>query len=85
MLRAMYIDHTDEWPADTDMMVREDRAFIQAVAAGRPELIKSDYADAVRTLAVTVANDRSARSGQPVDVRALLAAIDMSTYDGSQD
>jgi predicted dehydrogenase len=47
-----------------------DAAFVEAVRARDPALVRSDYHDAVRTLAVTLAADESARSGQPVDVGA---------------
>ncbi len=73
-LRAIWADRVEETPADPDPIAAEDRAFVRAVAEGRPELIRSDYANAVRTLAVTIAADRSARTGRPVDVPALLAA-----------
>lgn len=73
-LRAVYEDRTDEFPVDAEPMLSEDLAFVQAVGEQRPELIRSDYSSGLRTLAVTVAGDRSARSGQPIDVRELLAA-----------
>ncbi len=73
-LRVIFADRTEELPLDGDPMATEDQAFVRAVAEGRSDLIRSDYGSAVRTLAVTVACDRSARSGQPVDVPRLLAA-----------
>ncbi len=73
-LRVIFADRTEELPIDGDPMAMEDQAFVRAVAEGRSDLIRSDYGSAIRTLAVTVACDRSARSGQPVDVRRLLAA-----------
>jgi myo-inositol 2-dehydrogenase / D-chiro-inositol 1-dehydrogenase len=54
-------------------MPTEDRAFIHAVAGGRPDLIESDYENGIRNLAVTIAADRSARTNAPVDVARLLA------------
>ena len=65
---------TEEIPTARNPLALEDRAFVRAVAEGRPELIRSDYASGVRTLAVTIAGERSARSGKPVDVTELLAA-----------
>jgi predicted dehydrogenase len=47
-----------------------DAAFIDAVYTGDRSLIRSDYDDAVRTLALTLSADESARTGQPVDVAA---------------
>ena len=73
-LRAIFADRSEEFPLDAAPMAAEDRAFVQAVAEGRPDLIRSDYESGVRTLAVTIAGDRSARNGRPVDVPELLAA-----------
>jgi predicted dehydrogenase len=47
-----------------------DAAFVDAIRSGDRSLIRSDYDDAVRTLAVTLAAGESARTGQPVDVAA---------------
>ncbi|MCS6859062.1 MAG: Gfo/Idh/MocA family oxidoreductase [Abditibacteriales bacterium] len=43
-----------------------DEVFIHAVRTGDASLIQSDYADALRTLDVTLAANESARTGQPV-------------------
>jgi predicted dehydrogenase len=48
-------------------------AFIHAVETGDSSRIRSPYSDSLRTHAVTVAAAESARTGKPVDVRALLA------------
>ena len=61
-----------------DAMAALDATFIRAIAEGRPELIRADYAEAVRTLAVTLAADRSARTGQPVEPAHLLAEAGLS-------
>lgn len=50
-----------------------DAAFVDAVRLDDPSRIRSSYDDAVRTLAVTLAADESARTGQPVDVAAFAA------------
>jgi myo-inositol 2-dehydrogenase/D-chiro-inositol 1-dehydrogenase len=47
-----------------------DVAFIEAIRSGDRSLIRSDYDDAARTLALTLAADESARAGRPVDVVA---------------
>ncbi|MCC7494413.1 MAG: Gfo/Idh/MocA family oxidoreductase [Fimbriimonadaceae bacterium] len=47
-----------------------DEAFVQAVASGDGSLIRSTYADAVRTLEVTLAANESAATGQVVECRA---------------
>ncbi len=44
----------------------EDRIFIQAVQTGDSSEIRSPYRDAVRTLAVSLAANRSAETGAPV-------------------
>lgn len=72
-LRVFSADGTEEVESEAPTLELADAAFVRAVAENRPELIRSDYANAVRNLAVTIANDRSARSGRPVDVETLLA------------
>lgn len=52
-------------------MLAEDQAFVEAVARKDPNRVRSPYADAARTLAVTLAAEESARTGQPVDVATL--------------
>jgi myo-inositol 2-dehydrogenase/D-chiro-inositol 1-dehydrogenase len=44
----------------------EDRVFIQAVQTGDGSAIRSPYRDAVRTLAVSLAANRSAETGAPM-------------------
>ena len=46
----------------------EDDAFIKAVQTGDRGDIRSDYADAVKTLAVTLAINQSCETGQPVKI-----------------
>ncbi|MCB0107036.1 MAG: Gfo/Idh/MocA family oxidoreductase [Caldilineaceae bacterium] len=48
---------------DGDLM---NRAFIEAIRNNDQSLILSDFADAARTLAVTLACQRSAETGEPV-------------------
>lgn len=48
----------------------EEEAFIHAVRTGDRSKIRSDYADAARTLAVTLACNESADTGQPVKIAA---------------
>jgi myo-inositol 2-dehydrogenase / D-chiro-inositol 1-dehydrogenase len=50
-----------------------DAAFVEAVRTGDRSLILSDYEDAVRTLALTLAADESARTGGPVEVASFAA------------
>lgn len=71
-LRVITAEGTEEIPGDSNPMAGEDEAFVEAVAQGRPELILSDYENGVRTLAVTLAGEQSARTGQPVTVASLM-------------
>lgn len=49
-----------------DAMLAEDRAFVKAVRTSDASGIRSNYSDALRTLAVTLAANESAKTGQPV-------------------
>ena len=49
----------------------ENEAFLKAIQTGDRSLILSDYRDAAKTLAVTVAANESARAGQAVEVPRL--------------
>ncbi len=49
-----------------------DVAFLNAVRLNDRSLIRSDYDDATRTLAVTLAADESAHTGKPVEVAAFV-------------
>ncbi len=49
-----------------DPMMEADTAFIRAVADGDPSGLRCTYADGLRTLAVTLAANRSAEEGLPV-------------------
>jgi predicted dehydrogenase len=58
----------EEYNSRDNPYLNEDRLFIEAIRTGDASLIRAPYADAVRTLAVTLAADESARSGRPVSV-----------------
>ncbi|MDH6578645.1 Gfo/Idh/MocA family oxidoreductase [Kitasatospora sp. MAP5-34] len=58
---------------DDDSMAKQDVAFLRAVEEKDPGLIRSPYADALRTLAVTAAHRESARTGAPIRVADLLS------------
>jgi len=49
----------------------EDGAFLTAVSTQQPELIRSPYADAIRTLAFCLAANRSLGTGEVVPVSSL--------------
>lgn len=50
---------------------RQVEHFLRAVESRDPKLVRSDYADAVRTLAVTLAANRSLETGRPEKVAAV--------------
>ncbi|HXF64059.1 MAG TPA: hypothetical protein VNK95_20705, partial [Caldilineaceae bacterium] len=50
-----------------------NRVFIEAARQGRQDGILSSYADAARTLAVTLACQRSAEIGQPIELAEFMA------------
>ena len=55
--------------AEDDGESREiDDVFLEAVRTGDGSAIRSDYADGVKSLAVSVAFEESARTGQPVRI-----------------
>jgi predicted dehydrogenase len=49
-----------------NMYEEEDRQFIEAVRTGDPSKVLCSYADALKTLAVTLAANESAQLGRPV-------------------
>ena len=73
-LRASFANRVEETEVDVDPMVPEDAAFVRAVAEGRPDLIMSDYENGIRTLAVTIAHNRSCHTAAAVDVPQVVAS-----------
>lgn len=63
---------TETVEGQNDPTVDEDRAFLEAVKAKNPAGVASSYSDAVRTLAVTMAMERSFREGRPVALREMM-------------
>jgi myo-inositol 2-dehydrogenase / D-chiro-inositol 1-dehydrogenase len=61
---------TETVGGEEDIFEVEDRLFIEAAATGLPSRFPSTYADAVRTLAVTLAANESAATGRVVRVEA---------------
>ena len=49
----------------------EDAAFVQAVTSGNASLVRSPYADAIKTLAFSLAANQSFETGAPVRVATL--------------
>lgn len=71
-LRLIRSHETLELRTRVQPTLLEDRAFVRAVETGDRSGIRSSYADAVRTLAVTLAANLSAERGAPVDVAEVL-------------
>jgi hypothetical protein len=66
------VEKTKEQPQERksqeDIFVLQNTAFIQAVRDNNPALIHSSYADAMRTLRVTLAANESVKTGRPVSL-----------------
>ena len=45
-----------------------DQAFIEAILTGDRSLVKTDYEDGLKTAAITLAANESAKTGEPVKV-----------------
>jgi len=65
-LRVVRAGRLEEVQSATSAYQLEDRVFVQAVARGDRSAIRCDYADATRTLELTLAVDRSIQTGEPV-------------------
>ena len=51
---------------DEDVFFLEDLAFVDMLRSGDQSQVQSDYADALKTLAITVAADQSAATGEKI-------------------
>ena len=58
------VNRKEEYHSRDNPYLRESEAFLTAIRTGDRSLIRSDYSDGVRTLAVTLAADESGRSGR---------------------
>ena len=68
-LKVVEPGHTEVFSGGVNPMLEENVAFINAIKTGDRSLIRSDYADAVKTLATTLACNESAETGKPVAVK----------------
>ncbi|HOK57198.1 MAG TPA: Gfo/Idh/MocA family oxidoreductase, partial [bacterium] len=59
-------DRSEKYISNVDPMYQEDFAFIKSVWEKNPELIKSDYKDALKTLKITLKAHDSILKNQPV-------------------
>ncbi|OGG52202.1 MAG: hypothetical protein A3F84_03835 [Candidatus Handelsmanbacteria bacterium RIFCSPLOWO2_12_FULL_64_10] len=60
--------HTETFQGAWDPYLKEDQTFVEAVASKNGSKIRSSYADALKTLKVTLAANRSIADGRPVEV-----------------
>jgi len=67
-LKVSQPGRTEEIRGANDAYLDEDAAFFQAIRAGSDKGVRSTYADAVKTLALTLAANRSAQTHQVVEV-----------------
>ena len=69
-LKVTRPDAITEYPVGPDGFNRafaiEDAAFVNAVATGDPSALRSTYADAAKTLAISLAANESAETGEPI-------------------
>lgn len=58
----------EEIPAEgvSEIFYREDRAFVDMLRSGNQSEVQSDYVDALKTLAITVAADQSVATGETI-------------------
>ncbi len=64
--------HEDgEWVEKTEPGPTIDQVFVEAVRSGDGSQILSPYADAVKTLAISLAANRSAQENRPVEIASL--------------
>ncbi len=57
---------SDKIPGEPDIFAVEDNAFITAVRSDDPSKVQCPYADAVKTIEVTLAANKSIETGKPV-------------------
>lgn len=70
VLKVHKAGKVDEVPGKVNANLAENKAFIKAIKTGDTAGIRSPYADALKTLAVTLAANESARTGRKVRVKA---------------
>jgi len=62
-------DRIDKQFPDVDLHMLEMEAFVKAIRHNKPDMVRSDFADATKTLATVLTGDRSLRTGtwEPVE------------------
>jgi hypothetical protein len=66
------VQEDGEWVDKTEPGPTIDEVFVDAVRSGDASSILSPYSDAVKTLAISLAANRSAQENRPIDVSAIL-------------
>ena len=66
------VQEDGEWIDKTEPSPTIDDVFVEAVRNGDASAILSPYSDAVKTLAISLAANRSAQENRPVDVASIL-------------
>jgi hypothetical protein len=61
-----------EWVDKTEPSPTIDDVFVEAVRSGDASSILSPYSDAVKTLAISLAANRSAQENKPIDLSSIL-------------
>jgi len=64
-------DYSNTYQSKVDFYLEQDRRFIEAVMKGDAELLLSSYDDGVKTLAATLAANKSNEVGLPITLSAL--------------
>lgn len=73
-LQIIEKDHKVTFESEMDFYEEQDNAFIEAIRSNKKERILSTYSDAVKTLAVTLAANHSAETGQPKQLEDFILA-----------
>ncbi|RKY30263.1 MAG: hypothetical protein DRP67_04835 [Candidatus Omnitrophota bacterium] len=68
-VKINYGNKIEEIYETEDLIMAEDKSFIEAIKKKDPSLIKSSYKDGVKTLAFTIAANKSMESGKVEKVR----------------
>ncbi|WP_299092852.1 Gfo/Idh/MocA family oxidoreductase [uncultured Metabacillus sp.] len=65
-------DSTITYKSKVDFYQEQDNRFIEAVMKGDPAILLSDYEDGVKTLAATLASNKSNELGLPIKLSSLI-------------
>jgi predicted dehydrogenase len=76
-------DSSESFKSENDFYQVQDHMFIEAVAKGKPDLLLSSFEDGLKTLAVTLAANRSHETGLPVKI-ADLCKLEYSVINSSK-